>query len=71
LDSLSVVLPFIAQCTKPTINIIDFDRIEKHSAFMKLFYGILTEDCFKRSSLKVNVDNFDDWDYEYYPDKDW
>jgi hypothetical protein len=70
LDSLSAILPFIAQLTKPSINIIDFDKIETHSAFMKFFHHFLSEDSFKRNLLKVNVDDFDDWDYEYYPSND-
>lgn len=70
LDSLSAILSFIAQSTKPSVNIIDFDKIATHSAFMKLFHHILSEDCFKRNLLKVNVDDFDDWDYEYYPSTD-
>jgi len=70
LDSLSAILPFIAHSTKPTINIIEFDKIEKHSAFMKLLHHMLRENSFKRSLLKVNVDDFDDWDFEYYPNEE-
>jgi hypothetical protein len=70
LDSLSAILPFIAQSTKPGINIIDFDKIKTHSASMKLFNHFLIEDSFKRNLLKINVDDFDDWDYEYYPSND-
>lgn len=66
LDSLNAILPFIAQSTKPTINIIDFDKITTNSAFMKLFHHLLSEDSFKTNLLKVNVDDFDDWDYDYY-----
>lgn len=70
LDSLSAILPFIAQTTKPIINIIDFDKIEKHPAFMKLLHHVLRDNCFKRNLLKVNVDDFDDWDFEYHPNEE-
>jgi hypothetical protein len=70
LDSLSSVLPFIAASTRPIVNVIDLDRIAKHSAFMKLLHHLLKENSFKRSLLKVNVDNFEDWDFEYYPSEE-
>ena len=65
LNSLSAVMPFIAQITKPGINIIDIDKIKNHAPFMKLFYHFLNRDSFKPKLLKINVDDFDDWDYEY------
>lgn len=70
LDSLSSVLPFIAVSTKPVINVIDLDKIAKHSAFMKLLHHLLKENSFKRSLLKVNVDDSEDWDFEYYPNEE-
>lgn len=65
LSSLSAVLPFIAVTTKPVINMIDLDKIEDHPAFMKLFYHLLNENSFKPNLLKININDFDDWDYEY------
>lgn len=70
LGSLSAVLPFIAVTTKPVINIIDLDKIESHPAFMKLFYHLLNENSFKPNLLKININDFDDWDYEYKPSAD-
>lgn len=67
LSSLSAVLPFIARMTKPAINIIELDKIKSNSAFMKLFYHYLNENSFRPTLLKINVDDFDDWDYEYKP----
>ncbi|KFF11474.1 hypothetical protein [Flavobacterium hydatis] len=47
------------------INMIDLDKIEDHPAFMKLFYHLLNENSFKPNLLKININDFDDWDYEY------
>ncbi|MFX1707171.1 hypothetical protein PV783_24600 [Chitinophaga sp. CC14] len=66
LDSLNAVLPFIASTTKWGIQVIDLDKIKNYPAFTKFIYSSSHEDGFKPSYLKVNVNNFDDWDY-YYP----
>lgn len=65
LDSLNAVLPFIASTTKFGIHIIDFDRIKNFPAFTKFVYSSIQEDAFIPSNLKVNINNFDDWDYDY------
>ncbi|WP_316835029.1 hypothetical protein [Pedobacter nutrimenti] len=66
LDSLNAVLPFIASTTKGAIHLIDLDKIKNYPAFTKFIYSSILEDAFKPSHLKVNINDFDDWDY-YYP----
>jgi hypothetical protein len=65
LNSLNSVIPFIASTTKFGIRVIDMDKIEGYPAFTKFLYCCLIEDKFNPSSLKVNVNDFDDWDFSY------
>lgn len=67
LGSLNAVMPFIAKNTQPGLCILNIDKIQKNVAFMKLYHHFLNEDSFSPSLLKINVDDFDDWDYEYTP----
>jgi hypothetical protein len=65
LDSLNAVLPFIASTTKFGINIIELDKLNNYPAFTKFVYSMIYEDKFTPSDIKVNVNDFDDWDYAY------
>lgn len=65
LDSLNSVLPFIASATRPGFQLIEFDKIEHNHAFMKLIYGLVIQNAFETKSLKVEVNDFDNWDYDF------
>lgn len=65
LANFSDVLPFIASTTELAFHVLDFDQIAKYPAFMKFVYNALIDDSFKVQLLKVNVNDFEDWDYDY------
>lgn len=65
LDSLNAVLPFVAATTKPWIQLIEFDKLQRFPAFTRLIHALIIEGSFKLSAVRVNVNDFDDWDYFY------
>lgn len=65
LDSLNSVLPFIASTTKLGLKIIEFDKLKYYPAITKFIYCMLLENSFKLTSLRVNINDFDDWDFIY------
>jgi hypothetical protein len=53
--------------TRPSIFVIDFHRIRESPAVTKFIYCCLCllEDKIDLPRLLINVDDFDDWDFEY------
>lgn len=69
LSNFSDVLPFIVSTTQPTLNVLDFDKISKYPSFTKFIYNTIAEGSIQLNALRINVDNFEDWDYEYCKNK--
>jgi hypothetical protein len=69
LHSLNAVLPFVAAMTRPGIHIIEFDKLEKYPAVLKLVHKAIIEDSIDLSLIEVNVEDFDDWNYKYTIEK--
>lgn len=65
LSSLNAILPFLASMTEPRIQAIDLDKLSKSPAALKVVYKAINDNTIDFAPIKVNVDNFDDWDYEY------
>lgn len=70
LHSLNSVLPFIAGLSMLKLHVVDHDKIQHFPPIMKLIYKTIHDSSIDLKPLQVNVDDFDDWDYNYSIQKD-
>jgi hypothetical protein len=65
LCSLNAMWPFIASTNSSIFHVLDFDKLAENSAILKFIYYLIDKDTLNLSLIKINVDDFDDWDFEY------
>ncbi len=63
--SLNSTLRMIPIMTIPSMMIVEFDKIKESSSMTKFIYSCLLEDKVDLGKIRINVDDFDDWDFEY------
>jgi hypothetical protein len=65
MGSLNSTLRLMPTMTRPSIFVIDIDRVKESPIMTRFIYCCLLEDKIDLSRIRVNVDDFDDWDFEY------